>query len=107
MTLEEKAEKSFEKARKRNIGLSYGSYHDGYIAGATENSIVWHNLRKNPQYLPSRKGFETYSECLITDKGYGVYNFRKYRWYVDDPDCDCMGHTEVVAWCEIPEFKEV
>jgi hypothetical protein len=74
----------------------------------TENmtGVIWHDLRKNPQDLPSRKGFETYSERVITDKGYGIYNFRKCKWYVDNP-CDCMVHTDVIAWTKIPKFEEV
>lgn len=37
--LEKKAEKSFEKARRRNIALNYGSYYDGYFAGAKESKM--------------------------------------------------------------------
>ena len=79
-----------------------------FNAGKNANvSTKWHVLRKNPDDLPPRKGLETYSDRVITDKGYSVYNFRKCRWYVDDPDCGCMVHTEVVAWSEIPKFEEV
>jgi hypothetical protein len=79
---------------------------DGYRKAEKEIGVVWHDLRKNPNDLPPRKGLETYSSRVITDKGYGMYNFRKCRWYVDDPDCGFMAHTEVVAWCDIPRFKE-
>ena len=109
MTLEEKAKKLASSVPLRKdipfqdyIRIQLASM---YYTGAIENGVVWHDLRKNPQDLPPCKGFETYSERLITDKGYSVYNFRKCRWYVDEPDCDCMVHRDVIAWCEIPKFK--
>lgn len=87
--------------------FSESSMKQAFLAGIKAGKkITWHDLRKNPDDLPPRKGLETYSERLITDKGYSVYNFRKCRWYVDEPDCDCMVHRDVIAWCEIPKFEE-
>lgn len=97
MTLEEKAEKSFEKARKRDIGLSYGSYCDGYIAGVTENCIVWHDLRKNPDDVPEDDR-EVLNEIGIEVRYIGdcwIYV------YIEETT-----NADVVAWCEIPEFNE-
>lgn len=89
-----------------NRTISIGEVKQAYLAGLKAGRLKWHDLRKNPEDLPPRKGLETYSERLITDKGYSVYNFRKCRWYVDEPDCDCMVHRDVIAWCEIPKFEE-
>lgn len=75
---------------------------NAYIAGAKENSIQWHDLRKNPNDLPKKIG-----EYLVYKiSGYGSksieliqYNSNKYFW--------CVEHqNDVIAWCEMPQFKE-
>lgn len=35
-----------------NVTLVNTSIEEAYIAGATENGIQWHNLRKDPNDLP-------------------------------------------------------
>lgn len=61
--LEKKAEEYSEKdlgnkymscvvAKDKLHAYKLGQY-DGYIAGAKENGVVWHDLRKNPDDLPS------------------------------------------------------
>ena len=48
--IEQKAEEYSEAFIEK--GVAKASYAKGYIAGATENGIQIHNLRKNPNDLP-------------------------------------------------------
>lgn len=68
-----------------------------FVAGAKENGVVWHDLRKDPKDLPKDKKFK------ITDKGnIGFYDSYWEKWYY-------WNSNEMVfppiAWCEIPSFK--
>ena len=74
-----------------------------YIAGATENGIQWHNLRKDPNDLPKnrRNVWITYINAYyqkVTTKA----SFRHKFWVIDGHKTEC----EVIAWCEIPQFEE-
>ena len=85
---------------------------DAYIAGAIENGIQWHKLsEKYPEadklirvhcYSGMEYICETcYYEPTEDEIGYGklVINFYELNGeWVDDND--------VIAWCEIPQFKE-
>ena len=94
-------------------GLSEG-YYNGYIAGATENSIQWHKITdwKNQEQFPDDvcKGYLVYINLkYLKIKQYVVCNlditegFRQF--YLDDGDDD-IDPEDVIAWCEIPQFKE-
>lgn len=64
---------------------------------ATENSIQWHDLRKDPNDLPK----DTYD--VLDQAGYKVhYNFFQDVWVNEENKID----RQVIAWCEIPQFKE-
>ena len=75
-----------------------------FIAGAKENGIVWHDLRKNPNDLPKRCG--TYLTNI------GVLDFSSSfgsKWYTLMCEaCDFREDVsdEVIAWCDIPKFEE-
>ena len=75
---------------------------EAYIAGATENGIQWHDLRKDPNDLPKLDKTDL-SDYVMTDRGVSYYNGRLNKWYIqtDYVLTDC-----VIAWCEIPTFKE-
>ena len=77
--LEKKAKESFNNKLQKDV--CYSSYNeekiykDGYIAGAKENGIEWHDLKKNPNDLPKRHGeYLTNIGVLIFD------NFLDTRW---------------------------
>lgn len=95
--LEKKAEKwALKRTGRKN--LLWNAYCLAYIAGATENGIVWHDLRKNPEDLPKDKEFK------ITDKGnIGFYDSHWEKWYY-------WNSNEMIfppiAWCEIPKLTE-
>jgi len=79
-----------------------------YIAGATENGIQWHDLRKDPNDLPKEAKdclvvfHNKYSDNIVKDISRYSVELKKW-WYIHDlKDME----EEVIAWCEIPQFKE-
>ena len=75
----------------------YRASKDGYIAGATENGIQWHDLRKDPNDLPKKnKSYWVYMDC----QGNKIY--RSIVWQ----GCWCGWNGVALAWCEEPLFKE-
>ena len=83
-------------------------YIKGYIAGATENGIQWHDLRKDPNDLPQKVEDERQISDTVwihidnwgTEEGY--YDYSLKSWIVR---CRVV-NIPVIAWCEIPQFKE-
>lgn len=77
-----------------------------------EEKYRWHDLRKNPNDLPS----ESVTVLLIFDycgKHYIVgkcYKDDKYPWYVDIDDCPYADQVieefeKIIAWKYIEEFE--
>ena len=67
----------------------------------------WHDLRKDPNDLPKRdERFYTnistsISVAVITQTGgFAFYSFDDKEWYFQGKKIN------VIAWCEIPQFKE-
>lgn len=105
--LVQKAKESYEIYSENKCVDSYEGYQyiDGYCNGYEQGyedcrhyahnyyKLKWHDLRKNPNDLPKRSGeywckWEdgAYStEHYFGDNGFGSY---------------------VIAWCELPKFKE-
>ena len=120
MTLEEKAKQKAEEIEKEqtlgvydneedlvrdsafNDGFVEG-YEEGYIAGAKENGVVWH---KTYQELPNDKAL-----CLVCfgNDDYNVLIFNKEDncWNETYKTSITFDLMEVIAWYEIPQFKEV
>ena len=72
-----------------------------YIAGATENGVQWHDLRKDPNDLPKEN--ELYLVFGYTNKREKFYELDVF----DPKEGEFLGCGEYVyAWCEIPTFKE-
>ena len=77
--------------------LRQKAWRDGYIAGATENGIQWHDLRKDPNDLPKKnKSYWVYIDC----QGNKIY--RSIVWQ----GCWLGWNCIPLAWCEEPQFKE-
>ena len=75
----------------------YEAYREGYIAGATENGIKWHDLREDPNDLPKKnKSYWVYIDC----QGNKIY--RSIVWQ----GCWLGWNCIPLAWCEEPQFKE-
>ena len=77
---------------------NWSCYEKGYIAGATENGIQWHDLRKDPNDLPKRMGNVVQNQD--GDKVTYDYRLKKWRW-LDG----CDNGLEMIAWCEIQQFN--
>jgi len=77
---------------------------NAYIAGATENGVQWHDLRKDPNDLPE---YET-EVIAITESDGSLY--RSFEYYeVESSEDNFDGWStcqKIIAWCEIPQFKE-
>lgn len=111
--LKKKAKKWVKDNTRIEHSTSFGeikvepSAEKGYIAGATENGIQWHDTRH-------ATCIEDYPQDK--DKLY-AFKVNKAKYEKDTPiieymigssdDCyyEAMMH-KVIAWCEIPQFKE-
>ena len=121
MTIEEKAENSCRKNRQ-SYWNSTEHYIQGYIAGAKENGVVWHDLRKNPDDLPK----DTTNLYLVRVYSWSFsfsHLYKKYTTYIPTV-CEWNGEyftalddmayynarniKNIIAWKEIvlPELKE-
>lgn len=77
-----------------------------YIAGATENGIQWHDLRKDPNDLPK-------DNCMVLVRfekpimkfSYFCHSEKKFSGWNKEYGCNVQLHN-VIAWCEIPQFEE-
>ena len=108
MTLEEKAEEYAQNLEKELMKeyeehSEYGqtSYlatiptphaKQAYLAGAKENEIVWHDLRKDPNDLP-KEDCEVIIKCLGEEED--TWKFFSAEGFP----------IKTIAWCEKPQFK--
>lgn len=79
----------------------------GYNRGLEAGRPKWHDLRKDPDDLPSRSDEnKDKSNRVITDKGIGFYYFRKEKWYTSEGDEAYCFERKITAWCEILKYTE-
>ena len=105
-----------EELKQKAEVYSYKLYHSkawnpgedmlvkAYLAGATENGIQWHDLRKDSNDLP--KEYDSVlarTECY-EHKTTSICNYHYKKWWVTSEFS--YSDEEVIAWCEIPQFKE-
>ena len=113
---EEKAYKYADKQAELYRGLKepsggYANIVDAYIAGATENGIHWHDLRKDPNDLPIGEVFYWFDQNpnlkgrKVYGRSIGYYNSYEKEWHGYYQGCPCRVQN-VIVWCEIPTFKE-
>lgn len=111
MTEEEFKQKAEEWVGKNGFGSDCNNIisveaneemEKAYIAGATENGIQWHDLRKDPNDLP-KEVKNGRSKVVYGDRGEPIYFSYKTNWWKDYSDHE---RYPPVAWCEIPQFKE-
>ena len=79
-----------------------------FLAGLHEGQPKWHDLRKNPNDLPTTpKDADEWKTVLGQDGNLWFYNENERSWYTigDDNEWGTGTHTPI-AWCEIPQFKE-
>lgn len=68
-------------------------------------SIIWHDLRKNPNDLPKKNEMisANISHCVMTQKNkFACYNFDDKKWYSNG-----LIINPPIAWCEIPKFEDM
>ena len=97
----------YRKRKDNNETISYFTgFDDGYLAGAKENGVVWHDLRKDPDDLPNDNGTVLVRlEKPITQFSYFCHPEKKFSCWNTEYECNIHLHN-VIAWCEIPQFKE-
>lgn len=101
MTIEDKASRYadnipfvYETDVVRKIVKEFASL--AYIDGAKENGVVWHDLRKDPNDLPSNSYF-----CL-NERGDHIHWNKHYQKWQNKQGI----FTDVIAWCEVPRFED-
>ena len=100
--LEQRAEEYANKAHTHVI-LNWEEIKQAYIAGLHEGQPKWHDLRKDPNDLPVLETellCQKYSgRCFV---GYYHHNDNKFYPFEKGNSYDV---TDVIAWCEIPQFN--
>jgi hypothetical protein len=96
MTEDELVEKSMDY-EMRGCGIHANqSIREAYVDGAKENGVFWHDLRKNPEDLPS-----SYHPVLNEHGEHVFYSKDSESWNRCEGN---MRPCHVVAWCEVPRF---
>ena len=81
---------------------------NGYFRVYEDSRIVWHNIRKNPNDLPSGP-CETLCYCTNVDNDkdcrfYGVISYSDGKFYLDE-DGESFNDI-IIAWSEIPRYED-
>lgn len=108
MTLEEKAEEYAKNLKARDFIAKPKEIvaYFAYLAGAKENGVVWHDLRKDPNDLPKENGTVLVRlEKPIMKFSYFYHSEKMFSVWNKEYECNVHLHN-VIAWCEIPLFKE-
>jgi len=81
---------------------------DAYLAGYDAGKPKWHDLRKDPNDLPSMGNWSLSKMVLFqTVSGaqmFGYYHHFVKAWY--ERETNIRLESKVVAWCEIPKYIE-
>ena len=102
--LKQKAEEYIKKLGYTEENLPNDEHRqmlDAYIAGATENGVQWHEVADGD--LP--KDRHNVLVVYLNGEYQRERTFASYRhkyWVISGHKTEC----EVIAWCEIPQFKE-
>lgn len=83
---------------RMDVHSQYEEEYQSYLAGATENGIQWHDLRKDPNDLP-KDNKNVYVQYADGNVGFDSW-YDNSRWFNNDP-------SPIIAWCEITTFKEL
>lgn len=104
--IENHTHKLVDKPTKQDIYLREESiFISGYRLGATENGIQWQKVDDGD--LPKKVGDYVTNIGVLTYDNYGNGVHKWHTPYCEACDyADEVGNDEVIAWCEIPQFKE-
>lgn len=86
------------------------NYLDGLAKGRKEK---WHDLRKNPNDLPTIENLHNFSKyvlCAVKFDDFVFYqvmsiHYPSKTWIVVDSDKN-YSNKNVIAWCELTKFEE-
>ena len=78
-----------------------------FLAGLKAGRPQWHDLRKDPNDLPKE---DIYLVIRLNDEN-TCYKYCTGFWEKDEKVfhtlfCDKVDTKDIIAWCEIPQFKE-
>ena len=73
----------------------------------------WHDLRKDPNDLPTRENLHNFSKCVLCALKFDDFVFYQVMslhypsktWIVVDSDKN-YSNKNVIAWCELTKFEE-
>ena len=88
-------EEEFAESKGYGVGCTISPIK-AYLDGLHEGQPKWHDLRKDPNDLPK----DSKEVLIITSDNRKHIGFYDNGWYCSE----CSGI--VIAWCEIPQFKE-
>lgn len=96
-----------EKAKRLNNDCTFDTYVDGYVHNKKENSIVWHDLRKNPEDEPE----ENHTVLLLTTNEPVIARYDAqiqafFRMNEHSKYCVFIAPKTCIAWCEVPVFTK-
>lgn len=105
MTDEETARESWWNDNNCSGAMSTQKiYECGFLAGLKAGRPEWHDLRKDPNDLPSCNDlvlFKTDVSSYI-----GKIDYSKKLWWTGFCLDDSISNGFVIAWCEIPKYSE-
>lgn len=91
-------------------------YKDGFLAGLKAGKPQWHDLRKDPNDLPKPNisvliclQFEKWTTTYIAYYRPAINKWQMYNMHEAQRQPiveDYIDSDEVIAWCEIPKYKE-
>lgn len=93
----EKILKGLHVMNGREWAIHDVTFKDGAEFGY-HKAIKWHDLRKDPDDLPTDKHFK-----ITSDGDIALYDCFWEKWY--DLRSDELSY-QPAAWCEIPKFEE-
>lgn len=97
-----------EENGKRGYCPKFESRKEGYIAGAKENGVIWHRVKKYSIDLPGKGTYLVVIQNQNSEKEVTLLHAKEdekqvLHWI--DVNCKCFDE-EVIAWSEIPKFEE-
>lgn len=76
-----------------------------YLDGLAEGKPKWYDLREDPNDLPPKEDANSsYSINVFTDTEDNAFYSYYYNIWVRESDG--LRIPKVIAWCELPQFKE-
>lgn len=84
-----------------------------YLDGLAEGKPKWHDLRMNPNDLPTTEDLHNFSKyvlCALKFNDFVFYqvmciHYPSKTWIVVDSEQN-YSDKNVIAWCELPQFKD-